>query len=1020
MVIIEEGNVMKKEVSLICVLLLVASSFVFGADGVLPGSGTEADPYLIEDLADFDSFTNDPNMWSEGVFTRLEVAVDLSPALSNRQVYNMAPIAGDPQNDLSFDGIQYSGCFDGGGNVVSNLTIRGNYYCGLFGYVGQNGKVENLGIENATVVGTGRFVGALAGEVEGGAVENCFSKGSVEGDRYVGGLVGYVFTGDVYRSSSECDVTGKNYVGGLVGGVNNQEVRDIHQCFATGRIVGQEGVGGISGFVRSANVSSCYTNIDINAIGSLGGLLGSADPYTIIKSCYSVGVVRGESSSGGLIGGGGGFALLNSYSACIVKGVGQALFYDNGISNYQVSDCYYYKYAGANNSYGVSLIDEQLLDISSFDKFDFVGNDEDGIENVWIYEQGKMPKLSWQTTPAFGAPYFLDSIETSLTGSGYPDDPFLINSLDDLLEFRSNSNMFVGHYRLTKDIELLDVKYSGAFINSYFSGTFDGSSNVISGLSLDGDNRIGFFNILLSGGLIKNLVINNVSITATGDYVGGIVGGNAGTVSHCTISGNISGDASVGGVSGFSSGIVTSCKVEGEIYGDDDVGGLVGKSISGTISNSFSSGNIVGSERVGGLVGNLSETEIINCYSHSTVTGSTYVGGLVGQNGNIPYRVTPGVLYNCYATGKVTNGGGLFGDNQGSVYNCFWDIDSTGTNRCKSSYGDCPSGAIGKTTAEMKDVMTYINAGWNFSSTPEMSMVWKKTTYGYPRLVWEDVVLSPDLSNDGVIDFYDFAIISYYWLMQDCMVTDNCDGADIDLSNNVGVEDLNAVLNNWLNCFLVGYWQLDEIDVALDSSKFGRDGTVYGEPEIAAGKDGDCYMFNGVDDYVEIEGYAGVGGSNARTVAAWIKLDEDLGNNDNAMYSIVSWGQGIVNSYKKWMMIIDESTGKLALAIYGARLKGGPDLEDGLWHHVAIVHPEDADNINQVKMYIDGVEVATNADSLNAVINTATTENVLIGALDTDAADDVQDPSRFFKGAIDEVRIYNAALSDEEIAELAE
>ena len=57
-------------------LVVLSSTSLWAADGVLSGSGTEADPYLIEDVNDLQAFSNADNQemyWSEGVHTRLAI-----------------------------------------------------------------------------------------------------------------------------------------------------------------------------------------------------------------------------------------------------------------------------------------------------------------------------------------------------------------------------------------------------------------------------------------------------------------------------------------------------------------------------------------------------------------------------------------------------------------------------------------------------------------------------------------------------------------------------------------------------------------------------------------------------------------------------------------------------------------------------------------------------------------------------------------------------------------------------------
>ena len=158
---------------------------------VLPGSGTQQDPWRIESLADFDEFAADANYWAG--YTRMETDVNLVG-----RIYSTAVIAPDTDNfNWEFDGTAFTGVFDGNDHKLINLTIddggAGNDYLGLFGCI-KDGEVRNLGLEGGSVSGdvsVGGLVGANGDWPHpGGAITNCYSNGSVSGGAEVGGLVG--------------------------------------------------------------------------------------------------------------------------------------------------------------------------------------------------------------------------------------------------------------------------------------------------------------------------------------------------------------------------------------------------------------------------------------------------------------------------------------------------------------------------------------------------------------------------------------------------------------------------------------------------------------------------------------------------------------------------------------------------------------------------------------------------------------------------------------------------------------
>lgn len=127
-------------------------------------------PVTQDNLAAFNTYANTDGLtWNY----RLTGNVTVSAAWS--------PIG----NDTTF----FTGSFDGGNNSITDLTITGASYLGMFGYIGSGGTVSNLTLINAAVSG-GVSVGAVAGQ-NSGTVNNCTTTGgTVTGASAVGGVVG--------------------------------------------------------------------------------------------------------------------------------------------------------------------------------------------------------------------------------------------------------------------------------------------------------------------------------------------------------------------------------------------------------------------------------------------------------------------------------------------------------------------------------------------------------------------------------------------------------------------------------------------------------------------------------------------------------------------------------------------------------------------------------------------------------------------------------------------------------------
>ena len=259
----------------------------------LDGSGTEADPWRIQSLDDFNDFAADANYWDD--YTRLEADVNLAGL-----TYSTAVIAPDVNNaNTWFDGTAFTGVFDGDDHKITNLSIddagANKYYLGLFGYIGEDGEVRNLGLEGGSVSGD-KYVGGLVGWSLFANISNCYSTCDVIGYSFVGGLVGAgVCT--ISNSYSTGDVNGGGSVGGLMG--YSERYSSISSCYSTGDVNGGFDVGGLMGG-NGGRVSNCYSSGDVNGVGFVGGLVGYN--FFDIINCYSTGDVNGVDFVGGLVG----------------------------------------------------------------------------------------------------------------------------------------------------------------------------------------------------------------------------------------------------------------------------------------------------------------------------------------------------------------------------------------------------------------------------------------------------------------------------------------------------------------------------------------------------------------------------------------------------------------------------------------------------------------------------------------------------------------------------------------------
>jgi len=186
-----------------------------------------------------------------------------------------------------------------------------------------------------------------------------------------------------------------------------------------------------------------------------------------------------------------------------------------------------------------------------------------------------------------------------------------------------------------------------------------------------------------------------------------------------------------------------------------------------------------------------------------------------------------------------------------------------------------------------------------------------------------------------------------------------------------------------------------------DSSGNGLHGTAIGSPTFVAGKVGQAISLRGLNDFVEITGYKGILGPNAVTVTAWVNTSAVTG-------TIVGWGPNVDG--QRFGFRINDS--RIRMEHDGGNVQGGSNVNDGQWHHIAVTVQENATiSYPDVILYVDGID-DTRATKDPDAFNLTADQDVRIGS--RPASND-----RFFMGLIDDVRIYDRALTQEEIAWLA-
>ena len=352
------------------------------------------------------------------------------------------------------------------------------------------------------------------------------------------------------------------------------------------------------------------------------------------------------------------------------------------------------------------------------DKYDI---DDDGTKEA-VYEISNAGQLYWFAGLVNGT---LDGVEQNTLANAILTANITVNeNLLDSLQYDEENNVSNG----SDFISWTPIADWMGNRTTQYSGTFDGNNKTVSGLYFNGDSTcIGLFGSSESDGNIKNVGVVD-SYFKGNDSVGGVCGNNAGTITNCYNTGNLTAidpTAAIGGICGI-----------------NDNGG--------TIANCYNTGTV-------------------------TATGSTAsVGGVCG------YSIAP--ISNCYNIGTVTatssgaDISSICGFNCGPITNCYYLADTEDENGGKTA-AQFASGEIayllsqGCSTGEGDNTVTYDGSIWGQTigtdTYPTLggAKVYKNATYnGCEGKTGEPVSYEysntekntygdhPDTDNDGKCD----------------------------------------------------------------------------------------------------------------------------------------------------------------------------------------------------------------------------------------------------------------------------
>lgn len=622
-------------------LSLLPGTMIWGQGTQPSGGGSSAvNPYQISTKAHLewmaDQIENNSTTF-DGKFFKLQNNIDLGDT-------PWTPIGWE--DNYSFTKC-FAGTFDGDGYKISGLHIQttNNLNNGLFGQVGQNGVIKNLGVEIAPegiCISNLRTINA-AGIV--GAAKNCTIKNC-----YVTG--GRIYCdGDFPLRDGDFSIQ----IGGITGVA---EQTTIENCYATMDItiefknaISYENlakydicIAGIAGRALDGTLTNCWYS---------GQLMAHTENSNNNSGCYASGITNGKTT----------FSGTATVSNCLVLSRKITVSDDSGNLN-----IYTNAIAPSATTLTANYVSPETTINGVAPIYDDAANG-----TKWVNKTDAVAPIStWITTGKWAANSEWDkcmpvlkkedkSPFQSTTKQPYvfkETTPISISTATELAEIKTNGAHLVGSYKLTSDIDL--SSYNGGSwtpigsSSTPFKGTLDGDGYLIKGLNMelaynDTEARAGLF-AFIENGTVENLGVQFETLKTEGKYA--CVGGIAGTVNKTTIRNCYAVGKSIETDTGFDT---------------NAGGGIIGEGTESTILNCYSICDNISlkctySVHGGGIAGTGTNLTVSNCYAICKIKGihggdagggSAFAGGIIGSSYGIYNQpAEQSSITNCLALSK--------------------------------------------------------------------------------------------------------------------------------------------------------------------------------------------------------------------------------------------------------------------------------------------------------------------------------------------------------------------------------
>lgn len=520
------------------------------------------------------------------------------------------------------------------------------------------------------------------------------------------------------------------------------------------------------------------------------------------------------------------------------------------------------------------------------------------------------------------------------------------------------------------------------------------------------------YHVVTSYGTNPTAILNGFTIiagNADNENGGGMRNyGSWPTVSNCTFIGNSAYHGGGMHNDDYSNPMVINCIFSGNSarYG----GGMCNITSNPTLINSIFSGN---SARNGGGICNITSSPTITNSTFSNNSADVRGGGMTSNYGSEP------TLTNCILWGNIAPEPD--GPQISHLTDAALSISYSNLQGGQAAIHD-PCGALawGAGNIEADPLFTDSDGPDNIVGTPDDNLRPSSSSScidaGNKTVVPPDTA---DLDGDGnITERTPFDLEGNNRFLDDPGTPDSGYGSP-------PVVDMGAYEYTGSFGQLVAYWKLDETGggIAYDNSGNGNHGSLYGDPKwrTTGGMTAGALEFDGIDDYVLENGGLNLNGLDGLTVALWIRshvtgtdkgfihFEDPHGTDDRGMRYDASGANGGGVSLIKIGVTSDSPDGPPNWP-GRQQLESSSNVQTADWQHLAMTWSSG----EQLKLYINGLPdtPTANEPALSGVL--VGYNKVLIGR--GGKYDQAGTTAMGWDGLIDDVRIYNYALSEDEIA----